>query len=91
MGETKSIAVLVRKRVSEALRMSVGLTVLNDRVSVYIAEPVAELDDMAAQYLEALSMMDVPVFSVHDLAGGRRLSEAELAAAVLEADSVIAY
>jgi len=83
--------VLVRQRVTEALRMSVGLTVLNDRVSVYIAEPIKELDDMAVQYLEALSMMDVPVYGMHDHAGLQKISEDGLSSALIEADSVIAY
>lgn len=89
--QPRRIAVIVRLRATEALRMAVGLTVLNDEVSVYIAEPLGALDDMAAQYIEALSMMDVSVRSMQDDARFARISAARFAEELLESDSVVAY
>lgn len=85
------ISVLVRRRVSEAMRMAVGLTVLNDAVSVCIMEPIGELDDMTAQYVEALGLMGVTVYSVHSDTRFMNMNTEALAASLLEAHAVIAY
>lgn len=61
---TKKIAVIVRDRVSEALRMSVGLTLSDDEVNVFVINKKLDLDDEnIVLNIETLGEMDAKVFS----------------------------
>ncbi|MBE0429883.1 MAG: hypothetical protein IBX61_08425 [Thermoleophilia bacterium] len=67
MSDAKKIAVLVQERQGEALRMALGLTLADDKVSVFnIGMQPIEANDENNLNVESLKMMDVPLYSVHE-------------------------
>lgn len=86
----KKIAVIVRDRQSEALRMSIGLTILEDSVEIYLTEPLREEGEMTLQ-LEGVRELDIPVFSVSGNSGFENITIEEMAERLLKADNIIAY
>lgn len=89
MGQ-KRIAVLVRKRQSEALRMSVGLTVLDDQVEIFIVEPL-EYDQKTLTELEGAMDLGLKIYSITEDQRFQRLSLKEMAEKILEYDHIIPY
>ncbi|MAG95202.1 MAG: hypothetical protein QF797_00180 [Alphaproteobacteria bacterium] len=59
----KRLAVIVRNRVDEALRMSLGLTLMDDEIDVYLLDVELQDGGTAAEHLELLKELDVKVFS----------------------------
>ncbi len=59
----KKLAVIVRNRVDEAFRMSLGLTLMDDEVDVYVLDMKFQHSGPAAEHLELLKELDVNVFS----------------------------
>ncbi|MDP6812029.1 MAG: hypothetical protein QF582_02370 [Alphaproteobacteria bacterium] len=59
----KRLAVIVRSRVDEAFRMSLGLTLMDDEVDVYVLDMKIQDSGPAAEHLELLKELDVNVFS----------------------------
>ena len=59
----KKIAILVRDRKHEALRMAVGATLSNDEVNVFVMDEILETDDEIDVNLEMLSDLNVKIFS----------------------------
>lgn len=59
----KKIAILVRDRKHEALRMAVGATLADDEVNVFVMDDKLEPDDGMSLNLETLVDLDVKVFS----------------------------
>ncbi|MEK7877064.1 MAG: hypothetical protein AAB325_12835 [Pseudomonadota bacterium] len=57
----KKIAVLVRNRQGEALRMSLGLTLLDDVVDVYVMGRKLENTREDALHLETIKDMDMKI------------------------------
>ena len=89
---TKKIAVFTRDRQAEALRMSGGLTLLDDKVEVYVLDRKLEDNKVINKHLDmVLNMLELPV-----LTNGRDnqfeyISNEELADKMLEYDIVIPY
>ena len=66
MSDAKKIAVLVRDRQGEALRMALGATLADDEITVFnIGMQPIEANDDNNLNVESLQMMDVPIFSLH--------------------------
>ena len=87
----KKLGVIVRDRPGEALRMSIGLTLNDDEVYVIVTE---ELVGDSKKYLDD-EVKDL-VSGVYTLAKETnedegKISEADLAAKLLEFDNVLAY
>lgn len=59
----KKIAILVRDRPHEALRMAVGATLSNDEVTVFILNGKLETDEETSVNLQMLSDLKVRIFS----------------------------
>lgn len=59
----KKIAVLVRDRQEEALRMSIGLTLMDDSVDVFLLNRKLERSDVNKQNVETLRDLDMHVYS----------------------------
>jgi len=59
----KKIAVLIRDRQAEALRMALGLTLADDAVDVYVMGDSLEDNDADDQTLELLEEMDVGLYA----------------------------
>lgn len=82
MGK-KRILVIARDKPAEALRVAVGLTLLNDTVRVVCAQPLPE-DPAVQEQRDMLDFVEVPCLEVHEPA---QLAT-QLAAAILDADTV---
>lgn len=60
---SRRIAVLVRSREEEALRMSLGLTLVDDTVDVYVLDRKLEQIGPAAAHLELIREMEMVLYS----------------------------
>ncbi len=88
---TKKIAILVRERKHEALRMAVGATLTDDEVSVFVMDDKLEPDDEVSLNLETLADIDVKVFSNNPDNQLEQKSIEEIARALPEYDVIIPY
>ena len=89
---TKKIAVLVRDRQSEAIRMSVGLTLMDDAIDVYVLDRKLEDTEENALNVELLQDMEMNLYSNHkDNADMQYRSTEEIARKLPEYDHVLAY
>jgi len=89
---SKKIAVVVRERQSEALRMGVGLTLADDSVDVFVLDRKVEETEENALNLETFDMMDMKLYTnVEGVEGAEYISTEDMAAKLLEYDNVIAY
>ena len=91
MDDTKKIAVLVRDRQSEALRMAVGLTLVDDEVSVFIMDQKLPSSDDIDLNVETLGDMDAKIFSNNPENQVQQMSTEEIAKALVDFDVVIPY
>ncbi len=86
----KRIAVVVRDRQSEAFRMSVGLTVLDDQVDIFIMKPIKD-DPRTTEELNGALDLGLKFYSlIHD-ERFHVLRLDEFAEKLLEYDHVIPY
>ncbi len=89
---TKKIAVLVRDRQGEALRMGVGMILADDAVDAYVLDREVEKTDDNDLNLETMGDMDVNVFT--NFKGNENieyLSTEEIARKLLEYDHILPY
>ena len=88
----KKIAVLVRKRQGEALRMAVGLTLADNLVDVYFLGRGPDGSDEAARGIEVLSAVEAGIFSVGlDAEGMAGIDAGEFARRLTGYDQVLPY
>ncbi len=88
----KKIAVLVRDRQGEALRMAVGITLMDDTIDVYVLDRKVESNPDNDLNLETIKDMDMKLASTtKDNAGMDFISTEELAQKLLEYDHIIPY
>ena len=88
----KKIAVLVRERQAEALRVAVGLTLSDDRVEVYVLDRKIADTPQNATNIEVLTEMELPVATnCADNAGLEVLANAELARRIAACDVILPY
>ncbi|MBI5103230.1 MAG: hypothetical protein HZB33_15555 [Nitrospirae bacterium] len=59
----KKIAVIVRDRQEEALRMAIGLGLSDDMIDVYVIDRRLESNESSAMSLEAMEMMGIRAYS----------------------------
>lgn len=88
----KKIAVLVRGRQSEALRMAVGITLLDDIIDVYVLDRKIEPSEENDLNLETIDMMDMNIYT--NFSGNENmqyLSNDEIAEKIVEYDHIIPY
>lgn len=89
---TRKIAVLVRDRQSEALRMALGLTLMDDVVNVFLLDRTFELSDADAANVELMQEMDIAFFSNDEgNANTQYLPTDALARRLVAYDHVIPY
>ena len=89
---TKKIAVIVRDRQAEALRMAVGVILLDDEIDVYVLDRQVEATENNLLYVETITDMEMRAFTnVQENAGMELLSEEEIGSRLLAYDHVIAY
>ncbi|HTG02024.1 MAG TPA: hypothetical protein VK654_15695 [Nitrospirota bacterium] len=92
MGDTKKIAVVVRDRPAEALRVAGGLTLANDTVEVFVLDSTLDKTSAdVAQPLELLAELDLKMFSNNAENGYTTVTLEDLAKKLLEYDIVVPY
>ncbi|GMR18414.1 MAG: hypothetical protein BMS9Abin33_0826 [Gammaproteobacteria bacterium] len=88
----KKIAVLVRNRQGEALRMSLGLTLVDDIIDVYVLDGKLAGTEQDHLNLELMKEMEMKIYS--NYRGNEDveyLSTEEIAHKLLEYDHVLPY
>ncbi len=88
----KKIAVLVRDRQGEALRMSLGLTLVDDIIDVYVLDGKLAGTEQDQLNLELMKEMEMKIYS--NYRGNEDveyLSTEEIAHKLLEYDHVLPY
>jgi len=92
MGDTKRIAVIVRDRQSEALRVSGGLTLADDTIEVFVLDrKLDKSNPEIAQPLELVTELDLKVYSNNPENGFAVISLEDIARKLLEYDFVVPY
>ncbi|MCK9419939.1 MAG: hypothetical protein M0R70_11235 [Nitrospirae bacterium] len=92
MGEAKKIAVIVRDRPAEALRVAGGLTLADDTIEVFVLD--RKLDKEApeiAQPLELVTDLELKMYSNNPENGFTAITLEEMAKKLLEYDQVVPY
>jgi predicted nucleic acid-binding protein len=87
----KKIAVLVRDRQEEALRMAVGLTIADDEVAVFVMDEKLGDNEAVAMNLEILKELGVKIYSNNLANDFEQMSTEAIARALLRYDSVLPY
>jgi len=92
MGDTKRIAVIVRDRQSEALRVSGGLTLADDTIEVFVLDrKLDKSNPEIAQPLELVTDLDLKVYSNNPENGFAVIGLEDIARKLLEYDFVVPY
>jgi hypothetical protein len=88
----KKIAVVVRDRQGEALRMSVGITVMDDEVNVFVLDRAIASSEENDMNVEMIKEMDIPMFSnFKPNEGMEYISTEDLAKKLLNYDNILCY
>lgn len=89
---TKQIAVLVTGAPGEPLRMSLGLTLMDDAVHVYLVDKKFDLSEADSSNIEMMKDLDVEFFSNNQENGdAEHVSSEEMMRKLTDYDHVIAY
>ncbi|HEB75598.1 MAG TPA: hypothetical protein ENJ04_04545 [Nitrospirae bacterium] len=89
---SKKIAVLVRDRQGEALRMAVGITLMDDVIDVYVLDRKVEETEDNTLNIETMKDMEMNIYTnTKENADFEFLSTEEIARKLLEYDHIIPY
>jgi len=89
---SKKIAVLVRDRQAEALRMAVGLTLEDDEVNVFVMDKkLDDSDEAVSLNVETCNDLDVKIFSNSPENNFEQMSTEDIARALVNYDTVLPY
>jgi len=92
MGDAKKIAVIVRDRPAEALRVSGGLTLADDTIEVFVLDRALDKNNPEiATPLELVTDLDLKVYSNNAENGYTTVTIEEMAKKLLEYDIVVPY
>jgi hypothetical protein len=92
MGESKRVAVIVRDRQGEALRVAGGLTLADDVIDVFVLDRTLDkTDPEITKPLELVTDLDLKVYSNNPENGFTTISLEEMARKLLEYDLVVPY
>jgi len=92
MGDTKKIAVIVRDRQGEALRVAGGLTLADDIIEVFVLDVKLDKNNVeVAMPLELATELDLKMYSNNLANGYTTISLEEMARKLLEYDVVVPY
>lgn len=91
MKSKQKIAVMVRDRKKEALRMALGLTLMDDEISVFIMDEKLEIDEAVAMSIEGLGAMEARIYTNYSDNPFEWMSTEEIARSLVEYDAVIPY
>jgi len=89
---TKKIAVLVRERQTEALRMALGLILMDDSIDIYILDRKVEESDENKTGIETMQDLDMNIYTnCRENEELQYLVSGEIAQRLLEYDMVVPY
>lgn len=89
---SKKIAVLVRDRQEEALRMSLGITIMDDAIDVYVLDRKAEETEKNQMNVEMMKEMEMKIFTNYKGNEGMEyLTTEEISERLLSYDHILAY
>jgi len=92
MADAKRIAVIVRDRQGEALRVAGGLTLADDTIEVFVLDRKLDLSDPeVVKPLELASDLELKVYSNNRENGFTAITVEEMAKKLLEYDIVVPY
>jgi hypothetical protein len=92
MGDQKRIAVIVRDRPGEALRVAGGLTLADDTIEVFVLDRKLDKEDPEnSQPLELATDLDLKIYSNNPENGFTTITLDEMAKKLLEYDFVVPY
>jgi hypothetical protein len=92
MGDTKKIAVIVRDRPAEALRVAGGLTLADDTIEVFVLDGKLDKNDPeVATPLELVNELDLKIYSNNPENGYAMMTLEEMSKKLLEYDVVVPY
>lgn len=92
MKKKKKIAVIVRNRQEEALRMALGIAILDDSVDIYILDNKLKETEKNLLNLEMIKAMGLKLFTnLKENAGMNYLTTEEIADKLLKYDHIIPY
>lgn len=92
MSDTKRIAVIVRDRQGEALRVAGGLTLADDTIEVFVLDrKLNKNDPEIATPLELVADLELKVYSNNAENGFTTITIDEMAKKLLEFDHVVPY
>jgi hypothetical protein len=92
MGDAKRIAVIVRDRPGEALRVAGGLTLADDIIEVFVLDRKLDKEDPEiAQPLELATDLELKMYSNNPENGYTTITLEEMAKRLLEYDLVVPY
>jgi hypothetical protein len=92
MGDTKKIAVIVRDRQAEALRVAGGLTLADDTIEVFILDQKLDKENPeVAQPLELVNDLELKIYSNNSENGYTTITLEEMSKKLLEYDIVVPY
>ena len=88
----KKVAVLIRDRQGEALRMSVGVTLMDDKIDVYVLDKKVESNDDNDLNLETIKDLGMKLATNTKENGNMDfMSTEEIAQKLLEYDHIVPY
>lgn len=89
---SKKIAVVVRDRQAEALRMAVGLTLEDDEVNVFVMDKKLDVSDESVSLnVETCNDLDIKMYSNNPENALEQMSTEDIARALVNYDSVLPY
>lgn len=92
MGDTKRIAVIVRDRPGEALRVAGGLTLADDTIEVFVLDGKLDKNHPeVATPLELVAELDLKIYSNNPENGYATMTLEEMSKKLLEYDVVVPY
>ncbi len=88
----KKIAVVTTERHGEALRMSVGITLADDQISVFVLDKEVEENDKNNLNLETLDDLEIKIYTnMEGMPNMEFLPTVEIASKLVEFDHVLVY
>jgi hypothetical protein len=88
----KKIAVVVRDRQAEALRMAVGLTLEDDEVNVFVMDKkLDDSDESVSLNVETCNDLDIKIYSNNPENNFEQMTTDDIARALLNYDTVLPY
>ncbi|MBW7996792.1 MAG: hypothetical protein FVQ81_09555 [Candidatus Glassbacteria bacterium] len=89
---TRKIAVIVRDRQGEALRMALGLTLMDDTIHVYLVDKRFDLSEADSTNIEMMKELDVEFFTNNQgNEDAEHVSTEKMARKLTDYDHVIPY